>query len=115
MSIIKPIPAELLTDSAVLKIPSVYGYREKDLTDVRIIRTSEMTDYASGYVRDKTEIVMYFDCVNSFPQDIEFTAGQSLKYCGENYEVIKAELFAGDSPHHWRVTARKTGGNYRSE
>lgn len=55
---------------------------------------------------------MYFDCVNSSPSGTEFAAGQSLEYCGETYEVVSAELFAGEDPHHWRVKARKTGGEH---
>lgn len=115
MSGIKPIPAELLTDSAVLSIPTASGYSSEQLTDVRIIRTSKITDYAAGNARENTEIVMYFDCVNSSPADSEFTAGQTIAYCGEDFEITKAELFAGSQPHHWRITARKTGGIHRAE
>ena len=115
MSGIKPIPAELLTDSAVLRIPTSSGYSREQLTDVRMIRTSAITDYAAGNTRECTEIVMYFDCVNSCPADAEFTAGQMISYCGEEFEITKAELFAGTEPHHWRVTARKTGGSHCAE
>lgn len=115
MSGIKPIPAELLNDWAVLLTPTEYGYSEKDLIDVRIVRTSKITDYAAGNARDCTEIVMYFDCVNSYPAGIDFSAGQSLVYRGEVYEITQAELFSGTEPHHYRVKARKTGGKYRPE
>lgn len=115
MSGIKPIPAELLTDSAELLTPAASGYKREQLTDVRIVRVSSMTDYAAGNARESTGIVMYFDCVNSYPADADFTAGQTIVYCGENFEVTKAELFAGTEPHHWRVTARKTGGSHRAE
>ena len=67
---------------------------------------------STGRTRDCTELVMYFDCVNSSPSGTEFAAGQSLEYCGETYEVVSAELFAGEDPHHWRVKARKTGGEH---
>ena len=115
MSGIKPIPAELLTDRAALMTPTASGYRTEQLTDVRIIRTSQITDYAAGNTRECTEIVMYFDCVNSSPTDAEFTAGQTIAYCGESFEITKTELFAGEEPHHWRITARKTGGSHRAE
>ncbi len=112
MSGILPIPSELLTDSAVLKTPSGAGYKTTHLEYVRIIRTSEVTDYTAGRVRDCTEIVMYYDCVNSYPEDVVFSAGQLLEYCGEEYELVKSELFAGEEPHHYRITARKTGGAF---
>ena len=110
MNGVKPIPAELLTDSAVLLTPTGSGYLRDNLDSVRIVRVSAITDYTTGRTRDCTELVMYFDCVNSSPSGTEFAAGQSLEYCGETYEVVSAELFAGEDPHHWRVKARKTGG-----
>lgn len=115
MNSVKPIPAELLTDCAVLKTPSASGYKDVNLIDVRIVRTSGITDYAAGRTRDCTELVMYFDCVNSFPQNTVFSAGQLIEYCGEAYEIIQAELFAGTEPHHYKVKARKTSGEFRPE
>lgn len=112
MNGVKPIPAELLTDSAVLLTPTGSGYSSETLDSVRIVRVSAITDYTTGRTRDCTELVMYFDCVNSSPSGTEFVAGQSLEYCGETYEVVSAELFAGEDPHHWRVKARKTGGEH---
>lgn len=112
MNGVKPIPQELLTDSAELLDPSDYGYSRKALSDVRIVRVSGITDYAAGRIRDCTELVMYFDCVNSSPSEMEFSAGQSLEYCGETFEIISAELFCGEAPHHWRIKARKTGGEH---
>lgn len=109
---VRPIPAELLTDSVTLRTPTAAGYSEKQLSDVRVVRTSEVTDHLSGKARDITGIVMYFDCVNSLPEGTEFTAGQSLRYCGEVYEIVEAVLFAGEQPHHYRVRARKTGGEF---
>lgn len=112
MNGVKPIPAELLTDGAVLLTPTGSGYLRDNLDSVRIVRVSAITDYTTGRTRDCTELVMYFDCVNSSPSGTEFVAGQSLEYCGETYEVVSAELFAGEDPHHWRVKARKTGGEH---
>ncbi len=115
MTAVRPIPAELLTDSAVLKTPSVSGYNDTNLHNVRIVRTSGITDYTAGRTRDCTEIVMYFDCVNSYPQNTVLAAGQTLVYCGESYEITQAELFSGTEPHHYRIKARKTGGTFRPE
>ncbi len=115
MSGIKPIPAELLTECALLLTPTANGYSEESLTDVRVVRTDKITDFAAERSRDCTGIIMYFDCVNSFPADAEFHAGQSLVYRGETYEITEAELFSGAEPHHYRIKAGKTGGEYRPE
>lgn len=111
----KPIPPELLTDYAILLVPTSSGYRETELSCVRIQRTSAVTDYAAGRTRDCTELVMYYDCVNSYPDGVEFAAGQTIRYCGENYEITKAELFSAPEPHHYKITTRKTGGEFRQE
>lgn len=113
MSGIRPIPAELLMDSALLLTPSASGFDREELTDVRILRVSSITDSAAARVSDCTELVMYFDCVNSSTAGTEFCAGQLLEYCGEVFSLIRAELFAGEQPHHYRITARKTGGEFR--
>ena len=74
MNGVKPIPAELLTDSAVLLTPTGSGYSSETLDSVRIVRVSAITDYTTGRTRDCTELVMYFDCVNSSPSGTEFAA-----------------------------------------
>jgi len=104
---LRPIPLELLTDSAVLGTPTEAGRSSEELDNVRIIKTGILTEYISGKEKDYTQIVMYFDCVNSSPADTEFFAGQTLSCGSEEYEIIKTELFAGEAPHHWRITARK--------
>ena len=115
MNSIKPIPAELLTDSALLRTPTQSGYIETALIDVRILRKSAITDYAAGRTRDCTELVMYFDCENSYPYNVEFAAGQTLVYSGESYEITSVELFSGTAPHHYKIKARKTGGEFQPE
>ena len=61
MNGVKPIPAELLTDGAVLLTPTGSGYLRDNLDSVRIVRVSAITDYTTGRTRDCTELVMYFD------------------------------------------------------
>ena len=115
MSALKPIPAELLTDCAVLRTPAEGDYTDEDIIDVRIVRTNAITDYTAGRTRDCTELVMYFDCESSYPQDVEFAAGQTIVYCEESYEITSVELFSGTAPHHYRIKARKTDGTFRAE
>ncbi|MGN1340931.1 MAG: hypothetical protein ACI4WS_11610 [Oscillospiraceae bacterium] len=121
MSGLKPIPAALLTDCVELRTPTASGYSSADLTSVRVTRTSAITDYAAGRTRDCTELVMYFDCVNSEYNpasgvgEVEFAAGQTLVYCGESFEITSVELFCGTAPHHYKIKARKTGGEFTPE
>lgn len=81
---IDPIPIELLTDSVTLLTPTDSGYSGTVLGNVRVIRTSTVTDHLVTHTRDRSELVVYFDCVNSTPMGTEFNAGQSLEYFGES-------------------------------
>ncbi len=109
---VRPIPSELLTDSVTLLTPEASGYSEQELDCVRVIRTSAVTDHLVTHARDCTELVVYFDCTNSEPAGTEFNAGQSLRYCGELFEIVEAALFYGEKPHHYRIRAKKTGGEH---
>lgn len=107
---VKPIPSELLTDSITLLTPTDTGYSEEELSGVRVIRTSAVTDYLTSHARDKSELLVYFDCENSSPSGTEFIAGQSVEYCGETYEIVESTLFSADAPHHYRIRCRKVSG-----
>lgn len=109
---VKPIPMELLTDSVTLLTPTGSGYSRQELENVRVIRTSVVTDHLVTHTRERSELVVYFDCVNSTPEGTEFEAGQQLLYHGETYCIIEAALFAAESPHHYRITCRKLNGEY---
>ena len=110
---IMPIPAELLTDSFTLLIPnSSGGYSRTPIYDVRVVRTNRISDYVSSRVRDSTELTIYFDCENSYPQDVRFSAGQSAEYRGERFELTEVKAFGAEDIHHYKMTAVKTGGKY---
>lgn len=110
---IEPIPMELLTDSITLLTPTDTGYSRTALGNVRVIRTSAVTDHLVTHTRERSELVVYFDCVNSTPAGTEFIAGQSLEYRGEKYEIVESTLFAGEEPHHYRIRGRKTSGEFQ--
>ena len=84
MSALKPIPAELLTDCAVLRTPTAGGDTTTDIIAVRIVSRNATT-----------------------------AGGRTILYCGESYEITSAELFSGTAPHHYRIKARKTDGTFR--
>ena len=100
---VKPIPDSLLGDSAELLIPNGSGYDITELDNVRVERTSCVSDYSSQRMRDRTEITVWFDLESSYPADTEFAAGQKLRYLGEEFEVLEARTFIADSPHHVRI------------
>lgn len=106
---INPIPDALLGDSFTLLVPTQNGFSRTEVYNVRVERKSAVSDITATRMRDVTELVVYYDCVSSFPEGIEFQAGQQAEYDGEVFEVLEAKLFSGESPHHWKLVCRKTG------
>ncbi len=109
---IMPIPDELLGDSITLFEPTDSGYRETEVVNVRVDRTNSVTDFNSAHTRDTTEITIYYDCENSRPSFIDFSAGMQAEYCGERFEIIKVKRYCAVNPHHYTITARKLGGQF---
>ena len=95
-----------------LRTPAEGGYSQTVLDNVRVVRTSTVTDHLVTHTRERSELIVYYDCVNSTPTGTQFNAGQSLNYSGEIYEIVEATLFSGESPHHYRIRGRKTGGEF---
>lgn len=104
---VRPIPFSLLNDSLTLLVPTEDGYSEYELSSVRVVRRREISDRAAVNVRDISEITVYYDCVNSCPGDMEFSAGMLLEHDSIRYEIVRAEEFSAEGPHHVRITARK--------
>lgn len=110
---IMPIPAELLTDSFILLTPDKSGgYSGTHIYDVRIVRSNRISDYVSTRMRDSTELTIYYDYENSYPFNVQFSAGQLAEYLGERFELTEVKAFGADKIHHYRITAVKTGGEY---
>ncbi len=103
---VKPIPSSLLNDSITLLAPTASGYSETEVTEVRVVSTDEITDYVRLRARDIGELTVYYDCVNSSPAGVEFAAGMSILYNGKRYELISAQTFCAEQPHHIRIKAR---------
>lgn len=109
MNNIRPIPMELLGDSFMLIVPFEDSLEQIYVRSVRAVKTGAVSDYSSTRMRDTSELVIYYDCTNSLPQNMEFSAGMQIEYGGELFEVLEAKLFCGISPHHWKLTARRIG------
>ena len=104
---VKPIPQELLRDAVTLLVPAASGYESCELSCVRVVRKSAVSDRSAVNVRDVSEITVYYDCVNSSPAGAELSAGMLLESDGVRYEIIRAEEFSALEPHHIRITARR--------
>ncbi|MGN0651080.1 MAG: hypothetical protein ACI4KM_11635 [Oscillospiraceae bacterium] len=118
MNTICPIPQELLNDAFTLIVPDENGFEQTYIQNVRAVKKSEISDYASTRTRDTSELVIYYDCTNSLPRRMDFCAGMQIEYCGELFEVLEAKQFCGVSAHHWKLTAKKIGneeGYYAAE
>lgn len=109
---IMPIPDELLGDAITLLEPAEHGYRETEVVNVRVDRTNAVSDFNSAHTRDTTEITIYYDCENSRPSLVDFSAGMQAEYCGELFEIIKVKRYCAAAPHHYTITARKIGGSF---
>ena len=104
---VKPIPAALLGDSITLFVPESWGWTAQEISNVRVVRSSEVTDHAALNAMDVSELTVYYDCANSYPADVRFSAGMLLEHDGTRYELIRTEEFAAETLHHIRITARK--------
>ena len=103
---IRPIPWTLLADACTLLVPDGSGWSSVELSDVRVLWRSRVSEYSSAIVRDNSELTVYYDCTRSSPADASFRAGMQLVYDGERYEILEAQQFCTDRPHHIRITAR---------
>lgn len=104
---LRPIPLSLLNDSVTLRVPYASGYESCEINNVRVVHRSEISDRAAVNVRDVSEITVYYDHEHSTPSDMEFAAGMLLVHGGLRYEIVRAEAFSAEGPHHIRITARK--------
>ncbi len=101
-----PIPRGLLRQKITLLVPDESGYSAQDISSVRVVKTSKVREYNSTVIRDSSEILVYYDCTNSVPVGITFSAGMLILFEDRRYEIISAEEFSGERPHHIRITAR---------
>lgn len=104
---IRPIPASLLKDSITLLVPYSGGYHSITVEKVRVCCRSRVSEYSAAIMRDTSEITVYYDCEQSYPSHTEFSAGMLIMYDGARYEVLSAETFSADVPHHIRITAKR--------
>ncbi|MBQ8171950.1 MAG: hypothetical protein IJZ95_08185 [Oscillospiraceae bacterium] len=104
---IRPIPSSLLNDTVVLMIPSASGYISHDISSVRVVRSSKVSEYSAVRVRDSSVITVYYDCTVSKPTGMAFSAGMLIVFDGVRYELLSAEEFKAEAPHHIRLTAKK--------
>ena len=103
----RPIPMELLADEITLMVPTVDGYDNIEIYNVRVQKKSAVREYNSTAVRDISEITVYYDCENSSPHGVEFLAGMLIQHDDMRYEILTAEQFSAQQLHHIRITARK--------
>lgn len=107
---IRPIDNELLGDSFVLLVPTESGFDRVTVSNVRVEKRSRISDYADTRQRDTSELVIFFDCVNSDSEGREIVAGMQAEYEGVCYQLTEVRLFRAESPHHLRMTAQRIGG-----
>ncbi len=105
---VKPIPAELLTDSISLLIPHSSGYSKVSISLVKVLCRREVTDYVSLKERDISGITVYVDMENSIHRNSAFEPGYLIEYDSISYEIYRVEPFSvGEQLHHIRISARR--------
>lgn len=107
---VKPIPDALLGSELTLLVPSDAGWTTTHIGNVRVERTGAVSDYSSQKTRDNTEITVWYDCANSYPE-AEFSAGMRVRYRGEVYEITEEKTYCAGAPHHRKFKARKIYGH----
>ncbi len=102
---IKPIPAELLCDSITLIKPSEGGEIRRELRSVRVV-ASQGSERRTDRARHICSVIgVYYDCVQSEPNDAEFSCGEWIEWQGKRYEITKVQELGLFCRHHFRITA----------
>ena len=106
-----PIPLALLGDECVLKKyrRSLAGRELIGQTQLRNVRICRSRYWKSDGKTDKICVsgMLYFDAVNSRPEDVEFIGDgyvSEVEFENERYAVRSAEVFCdNDGLHHFEV------------
>lgn len=106
---VNPIPDSLLGDEFYLCVPTKTGWSETLIENVRIERKSAVSDPTAANIRDNSELTIWYDYTNSYPE-ADFSAGARARYYGEVFEITEVKFFRAEELHHCRIKAIKTGG-----
>lgn len=112
MNGVKPIPAELLTDSAVLLTPTGSGYLRDNLDSVRIVRVSAITDYTTGAHARLHRACNVLRLCELLAFGYGIRGGSVVGILRRDLRGSFRGAFRRRGSHHWRVKARKTGGEH---
>lgn len=106
----RAIPKQLLVHTAVLyriQTEDAWGHEElDDGTELRYVRMK----YSGKVVRDKNNAeiqlaaVLFYDCRNSSPKNVEFQVDDIIVFNGEQFRVQTVELFTDEKhTHHYEM------------
>lgn len=110
---VKPIPNALLGDDFYLCVPTATGWSETLVENVRVERKSAVSDPTASNIRDNSELTIWYDYANSYPE-ADFSAGARVRYYGEVFEITEVKFFRAEELHHCRIKAVKTGGKRKN-
>ena len=108
MGSLKPIPARLLADDAVVRVPDGTGGYDEGvaISRVRFHKTQSVVDDGHRSA-DAGAGKVYIDALNSIGA-FEVPAGSRIDICGHSYYVAecrRCEDFNGHV-HHWELVVR---------
>lgn len=106
---IKPIPLELLGDSATYVATKsgrwgVNTVSETELTDI-LIQPADKLNQTAQNESNSYKLLFFFDMVNSKPQNTTFKVDDRIRYDDKEYRIVsieKIKVFRGGI-HHLEV------------
>ncbi len=104
---VKPIPDRLLGDMIVLIAPTLTGFTETPIQNVRVERSESISQGFAENKKCSVEITVWVDRQNS--TWAEFPTGARVSYGNEIFEIVESKIYHAGEPHHCKFTARKTG------
>lgn len=112
--IVRPIPNSLLGDEIILQKPTESGWSDVYVHNVRAERVSSVEGGISQNPYEKTELTVWYDCVNSYPK-VSFSVGMRVVFGKEIFEIKKSRVYRAQNPHHCKFTAVKIGETAQNE
>ena len=105
-----PIPRYLLIHSCTLKKPTettVWGNKSSSETELSFVRIEPVRQRAYSLSADMPMLkaTLFYDCVTSMPQNVEFATGDTVVFVNDEYIVESVKTFYADGalPHHLEV------------
>ena len=110
---VKPIARNDLPHSATLKkVTGTDSYNKKTfaadvaLKFIRVEPVHNVKTVAAGEDKEMTNFLVFYDSVNSKPNDVVFDEGDQIIFKGKTLNIVLVDdqyAFDGDKVHHYEI------------